>query len=184
MVDTLAPRITISGNAIVNVEGATAYRDAGATATDNYDDAALLQSRIVTSGAVNTHSPAGSSYLISYNVNDTSGNQARTAYRYVLIIDTTPPVITLLGSPTIVIEAAVPYTDAGAYANDTLDITAAVVATNNVNIYPTSLPATFTVVYNAQDQAGNSAVSVTRSVTVRDTTPPKIFVVCTIDIDE
>ena len=101
------------------------------TVTDNFDDAQVLQSKLVVTGSVNTLKPAGTAFLISYNVNDSSSNSARTVSRTVTIVDTfdsllfschclnwsinvrTPPVITVLGQLTLTVEAATSYSDAG-----------------------------------------------------------------------
>ena len=85
--------------------------------------------------------------------------------------DTSPPVITLTGSSSVIIEAGTEYTDAGATASDTLDGTVAVVSATNVN---TKVPGSYVVTYTATDAAGNAAVEVTRTVIVEDTLLPVI----------
>ncbi len=89
------------------------------------------------------------------------------------IIDTTPPVITRLGSSPVTKEFGSTYTDAGATALDDVDgdITSSIVAVNPVN---TSLLGVYTVTYNVSDAAGNPATQVTRTVNVVDTTLPVI----------
>ncbi|WP_298543344.1 immunoglobulin-like domain-containing protein [uncultured Aquimarina sp.] len=88
-------------------------------------------------------------------------------------IDTTPPVITLLGNATETVEAGSTYADAGATALDNVDgdITANIVIANPVD---TAVPGVYTVTYNVSDAVGNAAVEVTREVTVVDTTAPII----------
>ncbi len=80
-------------------------------------------------------------------------------------VDTTAPVITLLGTSPITIALGSAYTDAGATALDNLDgvITANIVVVNNVN---TAVAGTYTITYNVQDNAGNSATQVTRTIIV------------------
>ena len=62
--------------------------------------------------------PAGPSifvvgnYTLVYTVRDTSGNAA-SVNRTVVIRDTLPPNITLLGTPLIVVEANATYSDPG-----------------------------------------------------------------------
>merc|ERR1711965_49954 len=66
------------------------------------------------------------------------------------------------------------YTDAGATAVDNIDgdISSSIVTVSNVNI---GAVGTYTVTYNVSDAAGNSAVEVTRTVTVTpDATKPTI----------
>ena len=92
-----------------------------------------------------------------------------------LIIDNTPPTITLLGDPTVNIEVGATYTDAGADADDNVDgpvITDNIVAVSTVN---TSVIGNYTVTYNVSDAAGNAATQVTRTVNVTgDETNPVI----------
>ena len=92
-----------------------------------------------------------------------------------LIIDNTPPTITLLGDPTVNIEVGAIYTDAGANADDNVDgpvITDNIVAVSTVN---TSVIGNYTVTYNVSDAAGNAATQVTRTVNVTaDQTIPVI----------
>lgn len=79
--------------------------------------------------------------------------------------DTTPPVITLLGSPTVNVTVGGSYTDAGATAFDNVDgdITSKIVTVNPVN---TLVPGIYIVTYNVSDAAGNAAAQVTRTVNV------------------
>ena len=83
------------------------------------------------------------------------------------------PVITLLGSDPIDVEAGSVYSDAGATATDNIDgdITADIVTVNPVN---TAVLGSYTVTYNVDDSSGNAAVEVTRVVNVVDTTIPVI----------
>ncbi len=79
--------------------------------------------------------------------------------------DTTPPIITLVGTPAVTIDCGGIYSDAGATAADACDgiLTASIVTINPVN---TVIAGTYTVRYTVSDTSGNAAVEVTRSVTV------------------
>jgi len=92
-----------------------------------------------------------------------------------LIIDNTPPTITLLGDPIVNTEVGAAYTDAGANADDNVDgpvITDNIVAVSTVII---SVIGNYTVTYNVSDAAGNAATQVTRTVNVTaDETIPVI----------
>lgn len=160
--DTTAPVIAILGSNPVNIPVGTPYTDAGATAWDNYDGS--LTSSITSTNNVNVN--AAGSYYVSYSVYDSAGNQAQ-AIRTVNVYtpDTTSPVITLLGSNPVNIIVGFPYVDAGATAWDNVngDLTANIVVTNSVNV---NAAGTYTVKYNVQDAAGNSAVQVVRTVNV------------------
>ena len=83
------------------------------------------------------------------------------------MVDTTAPVITLLGDATVTIEVGSDYTDAGATASDNYDgdITANITVENPVD---TAVVGTYTVTYNVSDAAGNAAVEVFREVVVEN----------------
>ena len=85
-----------------------------------------------------------------------------------------PPVITLTGSAEVTIECSSHYRDAGATAMDEPDgdLTSRIVVTNPVNV---DAAGEYTVRYNVTDSSGHAAVEVTRSVIVRDTQIPAIW---------
>jgi len=86
-------------------------------------------------------------------------------------IDTTKPVITLLGSSSVTIEAGSVYTDAGATALDNYDgvLTSSIVTTGLP--IDTNVLGTNTVTYDVTDSNGLAATQVTRTVTVSGTLP-------------
>ena len=163
IVDTTAPVITLLGDDTVTVEVGSVYTDAGATAIDNYDGD--ISSSIVTVNPVDTNTVG--TYIITYNVSDVSGNVALEVTRTVNVVDTTLPVITLLGDNPVTIEVGSTYTDAGANATDTYDgdITSSIVTVSTVN---TAIVGVYTVTYNVSDASGNAAVEVIRTVNVED----------------
>jgi len=173
--DTEKPVITLNGVSPVNVEQGNSYTDAGATASDNVDG--NLTADIVVGGdTVNTN--VVGSYVITYNVSDAAGNAADEVTRTVNVVpETTPPVITLIGSPTVNINVGGTYIDEGATASDNFDgdITSSIVTVNPID---TSVAGTYVVTYNVSDAAGNTADEVTRTVNViADTTPPVITLI-------
>jgi outer membrane protein OmpA-like peptidoglycan-associated protein len=147
-----------------------------------------------TGASVSAVSGSGSSYTVTVDVADTDGlvnldiaattgiqdftgnnlstvTPAGSVESYTL--DNTAPVISLIGSDPVDIDAGTSYSDAGASAVDSLDgdITGDIVTVNPVN---TSVPGSYTVTYNVTDAAGNAATEVTRVVNVADFTPPVI----------
>ena len=163
IVDTTAPVITLLGDDTVTVEVGSVYTDAGATAIDNYDGD--ITSSIVTVNPVDTN--AVGTYIVTYNVSDVSGNAALEVTRTVNVVDTTLPVITLLGEDPVTLEVGDTYTDAGATATDTYDgdVTSSIVTQSNVD---TAVVGVYEVAYNVSDASGNAAVEVTRTVNVED----------------
>ena len=86
------------------------------------------------------------------------------------VTDTTAPILSLIGDAEINLPIGEAYVEQGATATDDVDgdIASAVSIVGEVD---TSTAGTYTVTYNVADAAGNSAESLTRTVTVN--TPPE-----------
>ena len=69
--------------------------DAGAVWYDNIDGNGTAD----TNGTVNTFTLG--TYKITYSFTDSSGNTAQSVVRTVTVVDTTPPVITLIGDDRV-----------------------------------------------------------------------------------
>lgn len=139
-----------------------AYNDAGATASDNYDG--NITNNIIIMNNVDYHTVG--TYIVTYNVSDSSGNPAIEVNRIVNITpDTTAPVIILNGGNKFIYQGTT-YTDLGASALDNIDdnITANIIATGLP--IDTTTPGAYAIAYNVSDAAGNPAVQITRTVTV------------------
>ena len=163
--DTIAPVITLSGDAEMTHEQGTTYTDAGASAADTVDTSV----DVVTTGSVD--SDTAGTYTVTYTATDAAGNIATAVTRKVTVGDTTVPVITLTGDASVNHEQATAYTDEGATVTDTVDTSVEVVTAGAVDI---ATAGTYTLTYSATDSAGNAAIAVTRTVTVSDTTAPVI----------
>ena len=159
--DDTAPVITLLGTSTVTHEQGTTYTDAGATATDSVDGDLTSSISIVNPVDVIT----SGEYTITYNVIDAAGNTATQVTRVVTVVDSTSPVITLLGTSTVTHEQGTTYTDAGATATDSVDgdLTSSISIVNPVDV---STSGEYTITYNVIDAAGNTATQVTRVVTV------------------
>ena len=159
--DITPPIITMLGTSPVTVEVGSTYTDAGATALDNVDGD--ITANIATGNPVNTG--VLGTYMVTYDVSDAAGNSAIQVTRTVNVVDTTLPVITLVGATPVNVEVGSTYTDAGATAWDNYDgdITGSIVTVNSVN---TAVMGNYTVTYNLTDSSGNAAETVTRTVNV------------------
>jgi len=82
-----------------------------------------------------------------------------------------PPVITLNGAAVVNHEQGTSYTDAGATATDTVEGTLTVTVSGVVD---STIAGSYILTYTVSDSAGNSAVAVSRTVIVSDTTAPVI----------
>ncbi|QCW99782.1 DUF5011 domain-containing protein [Aggregatimonas sangjinii] len=102
---------------------------------------------------------------VNYTVEAEDGSQIEYSVEILVALDTTRPEISLIGPPVIIVDRGDTYNDEGATAFDNVDgdITANIVTVNNVN---TDVAGNYTVTYDVVDNAGNSAVTVTREVTV------------------
>ena len=166
--DTTKPIITLLGESSITIYEGSSYTDAGATANDNIDGD--ISANIVVNNPVVSNTIG--EYTVTYNVKDSSENEAEEVTRTVKVIavpDTTKPIITLLGESSITIYQGSTYSDAGATASDNIDgdISANIVVNNPVD---TTTLGSYTVTYNVNDAMGNSAVQVNRTVEVIDTT--------------
>ncbi len=96
-------------------------------------------------------------------------------YNVVLVKDTVPPIITIKGQDTVLVEEKTTYSDDGANVYDYADglINYNLITNDSVN---TSIPGVYFVTYNAADNEGNAAKEVKRVVKViGDTTAPAII---------
>ncbi|MFA7692289.1 MAG: immunoglobulin-like domain-containing protein [Candidatus Hydrogenedentales bacterium] len=109
---------------------------------------------------------------VTLTVYDVGGNSA-SCKTWIYLNDITPPQITLNGAASVNVECGSTYVDAGATATDSCDgvISGNITVINPVN---TSSIGVYTVTYNVKDSSNNSAVAVTRTVNVVDTTAPVI----------
>jgi hypothetical protein len=176
--DTVAPILSLVGNAIETVECASAYVDDGATATDTCDDDSAVTAAIQVSGLpINTQQKGP--HTITYTVSDSEGNAATPITRTVNVVDTTAPVISRNGAAVVQVSCGGSYNDQGASATDSCDSNAAVTASIDVDGLPinTGVPGQYFVRYNVSDSSGNAATEVLRTVNVVDNVAPVINLV-------
>ena len=168
IVDTTAPEITITGDNPITHEAKTPYSDPGARASDNYDGD--ISARIASTTDLNIDLLG--TYSIVYTVSDENENQT-SATRTVNVVDTTAPMITLIGSSMVTVERLANYEDPGAQATDNYDNDISAAITSNSNDVNTAVVGTTIIVYEVADSSNNST-STTRTVVVQDTTAPRI----------
>ena len=171
--DTTSPLILLLGSSPMSVECGSAYTEPGVNATD-VCDGDLTGSVSVGGDAVNTAVPG--TYVVTYDVSDSSANPAVQQTRTVNVEDTTPPTITVLGDNPLDVECGSVYSEPGWSATDTCDgdLTASV-STGGDTVNP-DVPGTYVVTYDVSDASFNAAGQQSRTVNVIDTTPPTITV--------
>jgi hypothetical protein len=84
--DSLAPEITLLGDAAMLIECGEAFADPGAFAMDHCDSD--LTAAIITFNPVDTDMPG--TYYVAYDVMDAAGNRAPTEARTVIVLDNCP----------------------------------------------------------------------------------------------
>ena len=162
VVDTIAPILTLKGDANVTVEAGTTFVDEGAYATDLVDG----EVEVVVEGEYNIN--VIGTYIITYSASDKSGNTS-SLIRIINVIDTTAPEMELVGSPVMTLEAGSEYVELGVNAYD-LGNTVKVEISGEVN---NLVPGQYVLTYTSNDFVGNMN-SIVRLVNVVDTIAPVI----------
>ena len=151
--------MTVAGNLeqnLVTITSSGAVDLTGSTLTVN--GAPTLASYTLVSGTSLTGTPPTLSPSISGYELSVSGNNLLLQQ-----VDTTKPVITLIGATSVNVAYGASYTDLGATVADNKDASRSINGTGSVD---TSMPGTYTITFNATDAAGNVANTVTRTVVV------------------
>ncbi len=104
-------------------------------------------------------------WYFSLRAIDTSLNSSAVITSLPLTVDTTAPIITLLGRPTMSVATGTVFTDPGYTALDTIDgdITGSVLVSGTVD---TSVVGTYVLTYSVTDANGNASAQSTRTVHV------------------
>ena len=167
--DISPPVISLYGGNFIELEYGTPYVEPGFDAIDSEEG--NLKANVQVSGLVNVFKDG--TYLINYNVHDSAGNKAREITRTIKVNlasvpksdDITPPLITLLGESSVLLEKGDVWLDPGAIAIDEGDgsLTQRISSTGSVDVETTGI---YYVRYNVQDFSGNGANEIIRTVRV------------------
>lgn len=162
-VATNSPVITLVGTVSLTHEAATSYTDAGATAVDALDG--NLTASIVVAGHDFNNTAIGDNN-VTFNVSDAGGNAAAEKIRTVTVVDTTDPVITLVGDSNVSHGINTAWNDPGVTATDTRDgnLSSQVAVSGTVDVNATGANV---LTYSVSDAEGNLATAVTRVVHVQ-----------------
>jgi hypothetical protein len=163
--DTTAPVISLLGDNPMTIEVGSTFTDPGAQVTDDVDPTTTIY------GVSNVNPNIIGDYTVTYNHTDAAGNPATTVVRTVHVVDTTVPVITVLGANPLMLTVGDSFVDPGAVASDNVDgdlTSSIVVGGAAVN---TAVAGDYVITYNVSDSSGNAAVEKTRTVTVEASAP-------------
>ena len=147
------------GGAGITREAGQAWAEPGAAGHDARDG--NLTASITVTGTVDMNTTG--TYVLTYSVADAAGNEAN-ASRTVTVVDTTNPVLTLLGDANMSQAKDSAWVDPGATASDSLDgnLTSSITITGTVDVNTTGV---YTLTYSVSDGASNEA-NATRTVHV------------------
>lgn len=102
-------------------------------------------------------------HMVSARAADAAGNVGSESEEHAFTVDVTSPVITLQGSATMSILVGDAFVDPGATVEDEIDDDVSVTVAGHVDHLT---PGTYELTYSAQDNAGNLASEVSRTVRV------------------
>lgn len=178
--DNVAPKIVFPPAHDTAYLGSV-YKDS-IVVTDNY----YTKLKVVKSGQFYSRFPSGKpdtlgKYSIIYTVTDGSGNTATTT-RYVTVMDTFKPSLTIVGLPKDTVSLFRTYNDKGVTVSDKFYASSDITITKGGTFYA-GFPngraiqlGTYTIIYTAKNPSG-LIKSTTRLVTVIDTFKPSIKLV-------
>ena len=141
---------------------------------DDYDSATSTDGTADISSNAPPVFPLGAT-TITWTATDPAGNEMMDT-QVVTVVDTTKPVIALLGANPQTVEFGTTYTELNATATDEVDdddeLTRRIAI--DANAVDTGTVGDYTVTYTVSDKATNAATPVLRIVTVTDTAAPDI----------
>jgi len=158
------PVMALSGASPQTIAVNDPYVELGADAWDDLDG--NLSGTVVIDVNVNT-SVVGE-YTVTYDVQDSEGYAAPRLTRIVRVVDTTAPVITLVGDNPVILAVGGTYVETGATAVDDVDGIITLGDPGDIDDIDLDVSAvgSYAVRYNVTDSAGNSAIEVIRNVHV------------------
>jgi len=157
--DKTKPDVTLKGNNPMIVGVFEKYIEPGATATDNMDgdvSSSIVIQNLVDTSRVDT-------FTVTYIAFDKNGNFSNPVVRTVYVVDTTAPVIHLVGPDTLKLEVGETLNDPGTTVTDNYYSGITAVKADNVNVNKNGW---YWIRYNATDPSGNKAKMVERKVKV------------------
>jgi len=147
--DNVPPVIVLNGGPTITLEFDSVFNDPGATATDDV-------SGTVGVTASNPNTEALSTQQIVYTAVDAAGNSSSLT-RQLIVQETAPPEINLVGEASVTIELGEGYVNAGALANGNYDGLLEVSVDSNGVDFETL--GTYNIRYTVSDTFGNTSVT-------------------------
>ena len=153
--------ISLNGPQELSVEHGGTYEELGATAQFTDHEGVVTDLPVIIQGTVDPDRFCNQLVLYTAQM----GGAVQRIYRFVRIVDTTAPVITLTASPDYYTLPGTPYVEEGFTALDACDgdLTEKVICTEENGV----------VTYQVTDASGNTATA-TRTIHYYDPTPPSL----------
>jgi autotransporter-associated beta strand protein len=158
----IVPMVTIPAPTVPTVVATTTGSitfESGATLALNIASPTSASYTLVTANGGITGNPTLEPAISGYTLKKSSDSKSLILD----LIDTTKPVITLIGASSVNVEYGASYADLGATVDDNKDASRSINGVSSVN---TLVPGSYTITFNAADAAGNVANTVTRTVVV------------------
>ena len=158
----ITPMVTIPAPTVPTVVARTTGSitfESGATLALNIGTPTSGSYTLVTADDGITGTPELETPISGYTLKKSSDNKSLILD----LIDTTKPVITLIGASSVNVDYGASYADLGATVDDNKDGSRSLNGVGSVN---TLVPGSYTITFNAMDAAGNVADTVTRTVVV------------------
>jgi M6 family metalloprotease-like protein len=157
--------LSLNGLAHEEIDVFDAYTNPGVTVTNEYN----LPYTIVQVGIVNPD--VVGEYIVTFNLLNDAEEIVDSVVRTVDVIDDIAPEITLNGDEFVTVEVGDDYTDPGITINDNYyDITEYDVDGE----YSTTKVGLYRISYSVTDLSGNKSVTLVRTISVVDSTPPEV----------
>jgi PKD repeat protein len=173
------PYIVLNGNDTIKIEKCRTYTDPGYTVHDSSGNVITGAHCYINSSPTFTGSTSGATTIYTFQYNyDYGSDTALPVYRWLIILpDTTPPTLALVGSDTVHKEQCTTWTDPGATASDLCEgnITShiKVTSTPQLDLY---VPGTYNLKYEVQDAGANTSIVHRIVIVTSDTTAPVLTV--------
>lgn len=158
------PKILLKGPKEIKLSLNSTYTEYGASVLDVASKTIVNISPAGITGTVTTS--VEGTYTVTYSSPSANNVTRKVIVEDVLIpVDTTKPIITIIGLNPVTIAKGATYTDAGATATDNKDgnITSRITVSGTVN---TNSKGTYYLNYDVSDSSGNKANTVIRTIIV------------------
>lgn len=163
--DTIKPIIILKGSTNLTLDNLDDYVEAGYEVSDNYDS-----KENITVQTFNDYDSTTNTYTITYTATDSSGN-SQSATRVIKLNN--PTKVFLKGETNIIHEVKTQYTDLGLVFNGCSENDFTIYTSSTINI---NALGDYTYTYRVIEKSNSKELILTRKISVKDTTSPRIIV--------